>query len=295
MDTVTFIMEGASRTPLLTAEQELMLGRQVQAWVAIRDTPDPTPEQKRIIRLGRKAYDRFYMSNIKLCIKVAKKYTRVTKTLSYEDLIQEGCIGLSRAIIKFDVERGYKFSTYAYWWIRQGVVRSINTSDRTIRLPASASDSVAKMNTYANSYKEKHGHKPTIAECAKHVKLSESQARLLLMRQSDTISLDQPFGKSSEAPTSFADIIPCDRDTPWEIAEEEDRQQLLRDLLKKIPPSQVAVLTSSWGLDGSEPMSFSKMAELQIPEGEEGHLYCTRRQLSAIHQQAMTQLKKAAA
>ena len=117
-------LNSAGKYPLLSDEQELMLGRQVQAWVEIRDLDNPTPEQKRICRIGKRAYDKFFKSNLKLVVSVAKKYARLCNFLTLDDLIQEGCLGLGRAVEKFDPTRGYKFSTYAYWWSRQSKIHT---------------------------------------------------------------------------------------------------------------------------------------------------------------------------
>ena len=118
--------------PLLTHEEELLLGRSVQQWLALEIEGSPTPEQKRIIRRGQKAKERMFNANLRLVVSIAKRYTRAVTKLELADLIQEGCIGLNRAIEKFDPARGYKFSTYSYWWIRQGITRAINQLERTI-------------------------------------------------------------------------------------------------------------------------------------------------------------------
>ena len=118
---VQFLMNAAGRFPLLTAEEELIYSRQVQRWLQWEhiDSALLTAQQRRDIKTGQRAYQRFFNANLRLVISVSKKLTRSCRFLSMEDLFSEGCIGLATGIKKFDPERGYKFSTYAYWWIWQ--------------------------------------------------------------------------------------------------------------------------------------------------------------------------------
>ena len=140
-DTVGFWMQSASRVPLLTAAQEITLGTHIRDWL---DSENP---DSRTIRRGKKAKERFIRSNLKLVISVAKRFTkRITAcaAVGFEDLLQEGCIGLARAAEKFDPAKGYKFSTYAYWWISQSVARSIQVNLTTIKVPLNVQDTARR-------------------------------------------------------------------------------------------------------------------------------------------------------
>ena len=259
--TVSFILEQAGRYPLLTAAQEITLGKQVQQWIELRDLEHPTMEQKRIIRAGRKAYDRMYVCNIRLVVNVAKKFHRFTESLGFEDLIQEGCVGLSRAVEKFDPERGYKMSTYAYWWIRQSINRAIATSDRTIRLPVDAGDILRKMHTFIAEQREATGKVPSIKACAEYCKITELRLKLIMRHAGGVYSLDARAKHNSEEASSLLDLIPCDRGNPWEVVEQEELIEQLDDLLKKLSSPQRTVISCHWGLNGSTPMQLDELAK----------------------------------
>jgi len=269
--TVSFILEQAGRYPLLAPAEEIMLGKQVQQWIELRDIEDPdmpigsftgdgSKEQKRIIRAGRKAYNRMYVCNIRLVINLAAKFQRRTKSLEFEDLIQEGCVGLSRAVEKFDPERGYKFSTYAYWWIRQSISRAIATSDRTIRLPVDAGDVLRKMSTFISEQHEATGRVPSIKDCAEYCMITELRLKLIMRHAGGVYSLDAKAKHKSEEASSLIDLIPCDRGNPWEVVEQEELIEQLDDLLKKLSSPQRTVISSHWGLNGSTPMQLADMA-----------------------------------
>ena len=259
--TVSFMLEQAGRYPLLTAAQEITLGKQVQQWVELRDLDEPTMEQKRAIRLGRKAYDRMYVCNIRLVVNVAKKFYRFTESLAFEDLIQEGCVGLSRAIEKFDPERGYKMSTYAYWWIRQSINRAIATSDRTIRLPVDAGDILRKMHVFIAEQREATGKVPSVKACAEYCKITELRLKLIMRHAGGVYSLDAKARHNSEEASSLLDLIPCDRGNPWEVVEAEELAEQLDDLLKKLSSPQQTVISSHWGLSGSTPKQLTELAQ----------------------------------
>lgn len=160
----------ANKHPLLTADEEIILGRQVQSMMEVLDTMKAEgrtkPKSKAeilCIKRGRKAKDRFILGNIRLVKKVALKFMGRTRC-PIEDLMQDGLIGLNRAAEKFDPERGYKFSTYAFWWIRQSMNRAIGISEYTIRLPGQYHEVMAKVNQYTQDFYQKHERKPTFEE-----------------------------------------------------------------------------------------------------------------------------------
>jgi len=144
-DSIGFYLSSIGRVPLLTAAEEIELAHHVQDMKQLKELPqeDLTSRQKHKIRMGKRARDRMMAANLRLVVSVAKKYQN--QGLELLDLVQEGAIGLERAVDKFDPAMGYKFSTYAYWWIRQGMTRAIDNSARTIRLPIHISEKLSKM------------------------------------------------------------------------------------------------------------------------------------------------------
>ena len=150
------------RIPLLTAAEEIALGNAIQAMMPLVGKADLTKQEQKTIRAGNRAKKRMIQGNLRLVISVASKYSRMTTRLSMQDLIQEGNIGLIRAAEMFDPSRGYKFSTYAYWWIRQGIMRSTQTQDRMIRLPSGAPDGLRKVKYFMIDYQKEHGKMPTL-------------------------------------------------------------------------------------------------------------------------------------
>ena len=132
-------LKSIGRYPLLNKNQEIILGRRVQAWL---NDPDPSPS---VVRSGKRAQDKMIKCNLRLVVSVAKRYSNRLRRTELIDIIQEGTIGLTRGVQKFDPERGYALSTYVYWWIRQAITRYIQTNDRLIKLPNGGSDAVVKL------------------------------------------------------------------------------------------------------------------------------------------------------
>ena len=160
VDTFSDYLAEIGRYPLLTKSQEIMLARQVQVWLTAEE---PTPKQ---VRMGKRAYDKLIKCNLRLVVSIAKKFrTRVSKA-ELLDLVQEGNIGLSHGVKKFDPERGYAMSTYVYWWIRQGITRYLSCSDRIIRLPSHAGEMLAKLRKWTPNFFLIHGRAPTLQESA---------------------------------------------------------------------------------------------------------------------------------
>ena len=158
-DSLSDYLKEIGRYPLLTPSQEIELSRQAQRYIELRDTEGKpeTPQEHRQYRVGKRAFDKMMTSNLRLVVNIAKKFVgRAGHTYGIMDLIQEGCIGRHRAVELFDSSRGYKFSTYSYWWIRQAICRGIDTSDRTIRIPIHALEKLNRLMKLREAYRKDH-------------------------------------------------------------------------------------------------------------------------------------------
>ena len=244
------------RIPLLTPAEEIQLAHAVQRMLPLRDKEDLTPKERRIVRFGMKAKKRIVEANLRLVVSIAKKWDFGTH-LNLMDMVQEGSIGLSRAAEKFDPERGYKFSTYAYWWIRQSMSRALATTDRTIRLPCSASDVIRKAQAFAVEHRCQHGSMPTLDECAKHVKVSSEALSNYMAHASGTASLDAKVNHKSDGQESTViELIPDHNGRQC-----EDEMDLQFDLEKlsvafaALPEYEQTILTRNFALHGGEPVS----------------------------------------
>ena len=254
-DGINWILEQAGRVPLLSKDEELICARNVQAWLPIRGIKDPTPAQKRIIRAGQRAYDRFYRGNLRLVIHIAKRYTKRATTLDFLDLIQEGALGLGRAIELFDHSRGYKFSTYSYWWIRQSITRAIAVQDRTIRLPVQAFDQLSKARNWVPEFEREHGRRPTTAEIAKHCGCSEQAMKNYLLHDNWIVSLDAHIKGERKNESTLLELIAGEASDPLESAEVDLALNRMAEQFEQLPEKQQQVLTMRFGLDGEEPKS----------------------------------------
>jgi RNA polymerase primary sigma factor len=191
-DSIKDYLNSIAKYPLLTPEQEIYLGRRVSRWQELRVKDSLTPDERRQLRSGERARQRFIQSNLQLVVHVARKYDRrQNKTLELMDLIQEGNIGLARAVELFDPSRGYKFSTYAYWWIRQGITRALIMQDAMIRLPSSLHELLFKINRTAQEMGHRLGRQPSISELAAEIDMDTEQLSMMLKRAYRVTSLDQ--------------------------------------------------------------------------------------------------------
>jgi RNA polymerase nonessential primary-like sigma factor len=283
-DLVRSYLRDIGRVPLLSHEQEITLGRQVQELVALEELEQeltmrsggsrPSPEQlalaaglsrpqlKRRLNGGQRAKERMVSANLRLVVSVAKKYTK--RNMELLDLIQEGTIGLVRGVEKFDPTRGYKFSTYAYWWIRQGITRAIAEKSRTIRLPIHITETLNKLKKGQRELSQLLGRTPTITELAEAVELPEEEVKDLLCRARQPVSLETKVGDGDD--TELLDLLAGDGELPAERLDGECLKGDLRALLDQLPELQGQVLKMRYGLDtdGSglqEPMSLSSIAK----------------------------------
>jgi RNA polymerase nonessential primary-like sigma factor len=277
-DLVRSYLRDIGRVPLLSHEQEITLGRQVQELMAIEELreeltmraggqePSPAvlaeaaglsvPLLRRRLQAGRRAKERMVAANLRLVVSVAKKYTK--RNMELLDLIQEGTIGLVRGVEKFDPTRGYKFSTYAYWWIRQGITRAIAEKSRTIRLPIHITETLNKLKKGQRELSQELGRTPTVTELATYVELPEEEVKDLLCRARQPVSLETKVGDGDD--TELLDLLAGEGAGPEEMVAGECLRGDLRALLEQLPELQGRVLRLRYGMEGEEPMSLTGIA-----------------------------------
>ncbi|MFY8148429.1 MAG: RpoD/SigA family RNA polymerase sigma factor [Prochlorococcaceae cyanobacterium] len=278
-DLVRSYLRDIGRVPLLSHEQEITLGRQVQELMTLEETREeltmrsgghpPSLEQlavevgltvpllKRRLQAGRRAKERMVAANLRLVVSVAKKYTK--RNMELLDLIQEGTLGLVRGVEKFDPTRGYKFSTYAYWWIRQGITRAIAEKSRTIRLPIHITETLNKLKKGQRELSQELGRTPTLTELALALELPEEEVKDLLCRARQPVSLETKVGDGED--TELLDLLAGDGVLPDELVDGECLRGDLSSLLEQLPELQSRVLKMRYGMDGNEPMSLTLIAK----------------------------------
>ena len=279
VDLVRSYLRDIGRVPLLSHQQEITLGRQVQELMELESVEAELQEKrggeavlaaelakaaglsavqlKRKLQAGRRAKERMVAANLRLVVSVAKKYTK--RNMELLDLIQEGTIGLVRGVEKFDPTRGYKFSTYAYWWIRQGITRAIAEKSRTIRLPIHITEMLNKLKKGQRELSQELGRTPSVTELASFVELPEDEVKELMCRARQPVSLEMKVGDGDD--TELLDLLAGDGELPSEQVEGECLKGDLRDLLGQLPELQERVLRMRYGMDGEEPMSLTGIAK----------------------------------
>ena len=258
-----YLLNVCTLSPLLTAEQEIMYGKRIQAGIALTDPTSkhyvakPNAKQRRTIQSGLRAEKAMVNANLRLVINCAKKYANYCSLqhLDFADLVQEGVIGLMRGAQKYDPERGYKFSTYSFWWIRQAVTRAISMQDRAIRLPMGCGDLLSKLNRFIPEYVAQHGRKPNLEEQAAHCGCSEESLKHYLRHTKTLASLDAPAkAMKDEAKSSLVDLIACDCNAFEKLEAELDREIVFRTL-QKLSPKEQAVLEHRYEINGAEALT----------------------------------------
>ncbi|MFZ9228745.1 MAG: sigma-70 family RNA polymerase sigma factor [Prochlorococcaceae cyanobacterium] len=284
------------RHQLLSPEQELTLGRKVQAMVALHERcataggQGPACEynelERRTLRLGERAKNHMITANLRLVVNLAKRYQG--KGLDLLDLIQEGTLGLTRAVEKYDPTRGHRFSTYAYWWIRQGLNRALSTQSRTIRIPVNVNEKLTKIRAAKARYLQNHGVLPNAAALAHQLRLSKDEVEELLACElrSVTVSL-QGVVKSKSDPSELVDVLPSAELPPLERAEIAERITAVWALLERacLTPKERTVIMLRFGLDGSH--EWRTLAEVARQLG------CSREYCRQVVQRALRKLRRA--
>jgi RNA polymerase primary sigma factor len=235
-DALQLFLREAGRHPLLTAAQEVELAKKIE-------------------RGDMDAKQRMIQSNLRLVVSIAKNYRN--QGLPFLDLIQEGTLGLIRAVEKFDWRRGYKFSTYATWWIRQAVARALADKARTIRMPVHIVERMQKMNRAERSLWAVLGREPTLEEVAEEANLPLQQAREVKAAARASTSLDAPVGETEDA--VLGDFVAGEGPLPDEQVEDSLRSQTLADALRSLPDRHRAVVILRYGLNDADPKTLEEI------------------------------------
>jgi len=259
---MTWYLATIGREPLLTAAEEIELGNQVQAMMALveQKRDDYTPQERKIIKVGRRSKERMMKANLRLVVSVAKKYQG--KGMELLDLIQEGSLGLERAVEKFDPTRGYKFSTYAFWWIRQSMTRAIACQSRTIRLPVHLSERLTTIRKVSLDLAHKLGAMPSRQEIAEALNMPVQELDALLRQALTTSSLDAPIN-ADEGRSFLGDLIAdSSAEEPLEQVERGMHQEQLGRWLGHLTEQEREVLALRFGLDGKERHTLAEIGRL---------------------------------
>jgi RNA polymerase sigma factor (sigma-70 family) len=285
-DLVRLYLDEIGRYPLLSKEDEVRLARAIEdgrhaakALSSPTVSPARRRELRRLVRDGERASQAFINSNLRLVVSIAKKYQ--SSDMPLLDLIQEGNLGLIHAVEKFDWRKGFKFSTYATWWIRQSIGRGIDNSSRTIRLPVHAGDQVRRLLRIRGHMEGEIGRTPTIEELSDAMQLPPEMIGELLHHATDPISLDTPIGTDGD--TELSEIVAdLNSATPFEVVAQGLMGDEIDKLLRPLDEREREILRLRYGLDRGDPRTLEEVGDV---------LHLTRERIRQIERQALSKLR----
>ncbi|MDP8971264.1 MAG: sigma-70 family RNA polymerase sigma factor [Actinomycetota bacterium] len=272
---------------LLTAADEVRLARMIEAGRDAQTQLDAggtsnREELERLVAEGQAAFDQFVAANLRLVVSVAADFSK-RSSLDLDELIQEGNLGLLRAVQKFDWRRGYKFSTYATWWIRQAIQRGVAASERTIRLPVGVHEALLKVRAASSRLESETGREPTLAELAQATRMSEDKVLRALEGEHTMASLDRRVGDEAGG-GELGDFVAVAEDSPAdEVVEREFVDGLLSRARDRLDDRSWQVLTRRFGLDGDQPLTLDALGR---------ELGLSRESIRKIEHQALARLRQ---
>jgi len=278
-DSIRVYLQEIGRIRLLRPDEEIELARKIadllqleeiaaqfesdnghhpdtKEWAALLDMP--VIKFRRRLMLGRRAKEKMVQSNLRLVVSIAKKY--MNRGLSFQDLIQEGSLGLIRAAEKFDHEKGYKFSTYATWWIRQAITRAIADQSRTIRLPVHLYETISRIKKTTKTLSQEFGRKPTEEEIAESMEMTIEKLRFIAKSAQLPISLETPIGKEEDS--RLGDFIEADIENPEQDVAKNLLREDLEGVLATLSPRERDVLRLRYGLDDGRMKTLEEIGQI---------------------------------
>lgn len=290
-DSIGWYLSRIGKEPLLSPSEEIELAHQVQALKVLMEkvtseqqSAQQIVEHRKILRLGKRARNRMIAANLRLVFSVAKKYQH--QGLELLDLIQEGTIGLERAVDKFNPSMGYKFSTYAYWWIRQSMVRAIDNTSRTIRLPIHIGERLTKLRRVTRDLSHRLGRQPNRLELSHRMEMSLDELDELLAQSRPCTSLDA-HARGDEDRSTIGELIAQTIDhEPLDEMDRRLQQENLESWMAQLDQREQKVLRQRYGLEGNTPQTLSAI----------GHdMKVSRERVRQLQERAIKKLKASAA